>query len=63
MAPSRPNSGPRAACPWSGSSLGSAATETITYGNTSATATVFYMKVIAYSSSSTTTPYNLALTR
>jgi len=45
------------------SSLGSTATETITYANTSATATVFYIKVIAYAGSSTTTPYNLALTR
>jgi Zn-dependent metalloprotease len=45
------------------SSLGSTATESITYSNTSATATVFYIKVIAYSGSSTTTPYNLALTR
>jgi hypothetical protein len=45
------------------SSLGSTATETITYSNTSATATVFYIKVIAYAGSSTTTPYNLALTR
>jgi Zn-dependent metalloprotease len=45
------------------SSLGTTATETITYANTSATATVFYIKVIAYSGSSTTTPYNLALTR
>jgi len=44
------------------SSLGSTATETITYTNTSATATVFYIKVISYSGSSTT-PYNLALTR
>jgi Zn-dependent metalloprotease len=45
------------------SSLGSTATETVTYSNTSATATVFYIKVIAYAGSSTTTPYNLALTR
>ena len=45
------------------SSLGSTATETITYANTSATATVFYIKVLAYAGSSTTTPYNLALTR
>jgi len=45
------------------SSLGSTATESITYSNTSATATVFYIKVIAYAGSSTTTPYNLALTR
>jgi len=45
------------------SSLGTTATESITYTNTSATATVFYIKVIAYSGSSTTTPYNLALTR
>jgi len=45
------------------SSLGTTATESITYSNTSATATVFYIKVIAYSGSSTTTPYNLALTR
>ncbi|WP_306591198.1 M4 family metallopeptidase [Geothrix sp. 21YS21S-4] len=45
------------------SSLGSTATETVTYTNTSSTATVFYIKVIAYSGSSTTTPYNLALTR
>ncbi|MBI1753115.1 MAG: M4 family metallopeptidase [Acidobacteria bacterium] len=45
------------------SSLGSTASETITYTNTSATATVFYIKVIAYAGSSTTTPYNLALTR
>jgi Zn-dependent metalloprotease len=45
------------------SSLGSTATETITYANTSTTATVFYIKVIAYAGSSTTTPYNLALTR
>ena len=45
------------------SSLGSTATESVTYANTSATATVFYIKVIAYSGSSTTTPYNLALTR
>ena len=45
------------------SSLGTTATETITYSNTSATATVFYIKVIAYAGSSTTTPYNLALTR
>ena len=45
------------------SSLGSTATETITYSNTSATATVFYIKVIAYAGSSTTTSYNLALTR
>jgi Zn-dependent metalloprotease len=45
------------------SSLGSTATESITYANTSATATVFYIRVKAYSGSSTTTPYNLALTR
>jgi hypothetical protein len=45
------------------SSLGSTATETITYSNTSTTATVFYIYVKAYSGSSTTTPYNLALTR
>ena len=45
------------------SSLGATATETITYSNTSATATVFYVRVKAYSGSSTTTPYNLALTR
>ena len=45
------------------SSLGTTATETITYSNTSATATVFYVRVKAYSGSSTTTPYNLALTR
>jgi kumamolisin len=45
------------------SSLGSTATESITYSNTSATATVFYIYVKAYSGSSTTTPYNLALTR
>ncbi len=45
------------------SSLGTTATETITYANTSATATVFYIKVIAYAGSSTTTPYNLALIR
>jgi len=45
------------------SSLGSTATETVTYTNTSATATVFYIYAKAYSGSSTTTPYNLALTR
>ena len=45
------------------SSLGSTATETITYSNTSATASVFYIYAKAYSGSSTTTPYNLALTR
>jgi Zn-dependent metalloprotease len=45
------------------SSLGTTATETITYTNTSATATVFYIRVLGYSGSSTTTPYNLALTR
>jgi hypothetical protein len=45
------------------SSLGSTATESITYSNTSATATVFYIYVKAYSGYSTTTPYNLALTR
>jgi hypothetical protein len=45
------------------SSLGTTATESITYANTSATASVFYIKVIAYSGSSTTVPYNLALTR
>ena len=45
------------------SSLGSTATESVTYTNTSATATVFYIKVLAYSGSSTTTPYNLTLSR
>ncbi len=45
------------------SSLGSTATESITYTNTSATATVFYIRVKAFSGSSTTVPYNLALTR
>jgi subtilase family serine protease len=45
------------------SSTGTTATESITYANTSKTATVFYIKVISYSGSSTTTPYNLALTR
>ena len=45
------------------SSLGSTATESITYTNTSTTAKVFYLRVKAYSGSSTTTPYNLALTR
>ncbi|HJV21361.1 MAG TPA: M4 family metallopeptidase, partial [Holophagaceae bacterium] len=43
------------------SSLGSTATESITYTNTSTTAKVFYIKVTAYSGSSTTTPYNLTL--
>jgi hypothetical protein len=45
------------------SSLGSTATESVTYANTSKTAKVFYIKVTAYSGSSTTTPYTLTLSR
>ena len=45
------------------SSLGSTATESVTYANTSTTAKVFYIKVTAYSGSSTTTPYTLTLSR
>jgi hypothetical protein len=43
------------------SSTNSGSTETVTYVN-GATAKTVYAKVIAYSGSSTTTPYNLALT-
>ena len=43
------------------SSTGSTSTETLTYSNGSSAATV-YAEVISYSGSSTTVPYNLALT-
>ncbi|HJW73425.1 MAG TPA: M4 family metallopeptidase [Geothrix sp.] len=45
------------------SSLGSTATESVTYTNTGTTTAVYYIKVLAYSGSSTTTPYNLTLSR
>jgi Zn-dependent metalloprotease len=45
------------------SSLGTTATESVTYTNTGTTTAVYYIKVLAYSGYSTTTPYNLALTR
>ncbi len=45
------------------SSTGSTATESVTYTNSGSTTAVYYIKVLAYAGSSTTTPYNLALTR
>ncbi|HJW73424.1 MAG TPA: M4 family metallopeptidase [Geothrix sp.] len=45
------------------SSLGTTATESVTYTNTGTTTAVYYIKVLAYSGSSTTTPYILTLSR
>jgi Zn-dependent metalloprotease len=46
------------------SSLGSTATESVTYANTGTTTATYYIKVIGYAGAFTTaTPYNLALTR
>ncbi len=46
------------------SSLGSTATESVTYTNTGTTTATYYIKVIGYAGAfTTTTPYNLNLTR
>jgi hypothetical protein len=46
------------------SSLGSTATESVTYTNTGTTTATYYIKVIGYAGAfTTTTPYNLNLSR
>ena len=45
------------------SGIGSTTSETVSWTNTASTTTVVYVAVKRYAGSSTTTPYNLAVTR
>ncbi len=45
------------------SSLGTTATETVTYTNSTSSTATYYIKVIGYSGAYSTTSYNLAITR